>query len=132
MRKLIVLSWLALGSLALCGGGWAMSRHVATAAGNTVKGDTVQADTAQADLASLPPAEDLPLAVGRVVMVNRTTGRITIDHGPIARLALQPEVDVFYAADPAMLTGLSPGDKIRFEARRTTHHFVITRLENAI
>ncbi|HTR85704.1 MAG TPA: copper-binding protein [Reyranella sp.] len=121
MRKLIVLSWLALGSLVVCGGGWAMSRHAMTAVGDTV----------QADLANLPPTEELPLAKGRIIAVDQKAGRVTLDHGPVVRLALQPEIDVFYVADPASLTGLSPGDKIRFEARRTTHHYVITRLENA-
>src|ERR1700761_2024974 len=124
IRKLIVVSGLALVSLAVCGGGWAESRHVAAPA----------ADTVPVEVASLPTAagNDFPLASGRVVMANPKTGRVTIDHGSIAPLALRPAGDVFYVADPAMLTGLSPGDKVRFEARRTTHHFVITRLENAI
>jgi Cu(I)/Ag(I) efflux system periplasmic protein CusF len=121
MRKTIIIaSWLVFGSLLLGGGGWAASGLQAPASSGTVL----------ADVASLPPAQDLPLAKGRVLAVDPDSGRVTIDHGPIARLALQPMVDVFYIADPDMLTGLSAGDKIRFEARRDKHRFIITRVEN--
>ena len=122
MRKMItIVSWMVLGSLVVCGGGWAASRIPASATSVTVP----------ADLAGLAPEQEFPLAKGRIVAVDPDSGRVTIDHGPIPRLALQRMVDVFYVTDPDMVAALSAGDKIRFEAKRDKHRFIITRVENA-
>ncbi len=37
---------------------------------------------------------------------------------------------IFKVADPAMLTGLTPGDRIRFKVDRAGDGFVVTRIEN--
>lgn len=39
---------------------------------------------------------------------------------------------IFKVRDPAMLTGLTPGDSIRFKVERAESGFVITRIENAL
>lgn len=39
---------------------------------------------------------------------------------------------IFRVGDPAMLIGLTPGDKIRFKVEREKDGFVVTRIENAI
>jgi len=118
---MIAIPWLVLCLLMIGGGGWAASGLEKAAPSITVP----------ADIASLPPVQEFPLAKGRILAVDQDTGRVTIDHGPIARLALQRMVSVFYVNDPDVLTGLSAGDKIRFDARRDKHRFVITRVENA-
>lgn len=38
---------------------------------------------------------------------------------------------VFRVKDAAMLTALTPGDKIRFEVRRDNGGYVITKIENS-
>ncbi len=70
------------------------------------------------------------LSVGRVVKVEADTGRITIEHRPIWYLYMESMTMIFKVADPAMLTGLTPGDRIRFKVDRAGDGFVVTRIEN--
>lgn len=77
----------------------------------------------------VPPSDEL-LASGRVVAVDPVAGRITLDYRP---LPLLPEggVRIFTVEDPAVLKGLRPGDRVRFEVERDGRRFVVTRLENS-
>jgi Cu/Ag efflux protein CusF len=75
-------------------------------------------------------ADDTPLASGRVVAIDFAAGKITLDYRP---LPLLPEggVRIFSVEDPAILKGLSAGDRVRFEVERDGRRFVLTHLENS-
>jgi Cu/Ag efflux protein CusF len=81
--------------------------------------------------ASLAPITEEPLAAGEIVAVDRQDGRLTVAHRGIGRFYLEPGTRIFRVEDPVALTGLTPGDKIRFDVERDGKAFVITRLENS-
>lgn len=74
--------------------------------------------------------DDTPLATGRVVAIDPAAGKITLDYRP---LPLLPEggVRVFSVEDPAILKGLSAGDRVRFEVERDGRRYVLRHLENS-
>jgi Cu/Ag efflux protein CusF len=74
-------------------------------------------------------SEHVP-AIGRVVKVDADAGKITIEHKPIWRFYMEAMTMIFKVSDPAMLTGLTPGDRIRFKVERTSDGFVVTWIEN--
>lgn len=76
----------------------------------------------------VPPSG--PLASGRVVAVDRTAGKITIEYPPIPQLLLEGGTRKFAVQDAALLTNLAPGDKVRFEVEREGRNFVIGRIVN--
>ncbi len=71
------------------------------------------------------------LAEGEVRRVDHAQGRLTLRHGPIEALGMPPMTMVFRVQDPAMLEGLKPGDRVRFEAQRFNGAYTITRLEKS-
>lgn len=76
-------------------------------------------------------ATDRVLSAGRVIKVDADGRKITIEHKPIQHLYMESMTMIFRVKDPAMLFGLTPGDKIRFKAERDDEGFVITRIENS-
>ncbi len=72
-----------------------------------------------------------PLATGRVVAVDRTTGRITLEYRPIPQLFLDGGTRIFRVREPASLEGLGPGDKVRFEVELDARAYTITRILNS-
>lgn len=70
------------------------------------------------------------LSAGRVVKVDADAGKITIEHRPIWRLYMESMTMIFKVRDAATLTGLTPGDRIRFKVERAGDGFVVTRIEN--
>ena len=79
---------------------------------------------------SVEAPKDGPLASARVVAVDAAAGRIVLDYRP---LPLLPEggVRAFTVEDPAVLTGMSAGDRVRFDVEREGRGYVVTRLENS-
>jgi Cu/Ag efflux protein CusF len=53
-----------------------------------------------------------------------------IEHRPITHLYMESMTMNFRVKDPAMLTALTPGDKIRFEVERDNDEVIITKIEN--
>ncbi len=80
---------------------------------------------------SVQPAPSTPLAAGRVVAVDRTAGKITLDYPPIPQLLLEGGTRNFTVQDAAVLTGLTPGDKVRFEVEREGRGFIVKRIVNS-
>jgi Cu/Ag efflux protein CusF len=74
---------------------------------------------------------DMPLATGNVVAVDRANGRITLDYRPIPELFLEGGTRIFAVEDPSSLTGLTPGDKIRFGIEHEHGAYVVTRIANS-
>ena len=68
---------------------------------------------------------------GEVTKINPSAGKITLKHGPIANLDMGAMQMVFRVADPAMLSAVSVGDKVVFEADRVNGAITIIKMEKA-
>lgn len=66
-------------------------------------------------------------ASGEVRRVDATEGKVTIKHGAIPALDL-PAMSLVYRADPTLLQGIKPGDKITFSAKREGDRYVVTKI----
>lgn len=71
------------------------------------------------------------MADGEVKKVDKGTGKITIKHGPLAKLDMPAMTMVFRVADPKMLEQVKPGDKIKFEADKVNGALTVVTLEPA-
>jgi Cu(I)/Ag(I) efflux system periplasmic protein CusF len=78
---------------------------------------------------ALPAWAQAPLADGEVRRVNKRTKEITLKHGPIPSLAMEPMTMAFPVKDPAMLDRVKAGDKVKFTAEMVKKEAVITRIE---
>lgn len=74
---------------------------------------------------------DEPLASARVVAVDRVAGRITLDFRPIPQLFLEGGIRIFRVEDPALLKGVSAGDKVRFEVELNDRTYTVTRIKHS-
>ncbi|MDP1840345.1 MAG: copper-binding protein [Reyranella sp.] len=79
---------------------------------------------------SVQPVASTPLASGRVVAVDHATGKITLAYAAIPQLLLEGGTRNFAVQDAAALTGLTPGDKVRFEIEREGRSFIVKRIVN--
>lgn len=69
---------------------------------------------------------------GQVVRVNLAEGKVTLNHGPITNLDMDGMSGmVFPVADPTMLTGLKPGDRVVFEADRINGRLTVVKIRKA-
>jgi len=69
-------------------------------------------------------------AYGEVKRVDTHKRTLTISHGPISALNMSAMTMDFYVADPAMLSEVQPGDKVRFEVETDRRgRYVIVDLE---
>jgi len=66
-------------------------------------------------------------ASGEVRRVDTAEGKVTIKHGAISALDL-PAMSLVYRADPTLLQGIKPGDKITFTAKREGDRYVVTKI----
>ena len=128
MRRIVLISWLVLISAALGSGVCAAVVHDRAGHGRAAAS---QGPNPYRDIASLAPQEVHPLAKGQVVAVDPTNAKITVAHAPIPRFYLERMTQIFPVEDGALLAGLTPGDKIRFDLKRDAKRYVITRIENS-
>uniref|UniRef100_A0A1I7Z576 DUF3471 domain-containing protein n=1 Tax=Steinernema glaseri TaxID=37863 RepID=A0A1I7Z576_9BILA len=66
-------------------------------------------------------------ASGEVRRLDAEAGKITIKHGEISDLEL-PAMTLVYKIDPALLTNIKPGDKVKFTAKRDGGDYVVTKI----
>lgn len=68
---------------------------------------------------------------GEVKKIDELAGKITLKHGPIKSLDMNEDgmTMVFRVQDPAMLKQVKVGDKVQFEAERTTAGITITKMQ---
>jgi len=86
--------------------------------------------TAAALMAISLPSSAQELVEGQVTKVDQSAGKITIKHGPIKNLGMTEGMTmVFRAQDPAMLTQVKAGDKIKFSADRVDGAFTVTKIQ---
>jgi len=69
------------------------------------------------------------LAEGLVKKVDKTQGKLTLKHGPLANLEMPGMTMVFRVQDASWLDRVKPGDTIRFLADRVNGVFTVTTLE---
>lgn len=68
---------------------------------------------------------------GTVTKVDAEQGKLTINHGPIKNLDMDGMTMVFRVAEPAMLTGIKAGDKVRFDADRVNGQITVTKIQKS-
>ncbi|QNP48462.1 copper-binding protein [Diaphorobacter aerolatus] len=92
---------------------------------------THAAESASAPAASPSSAEATQVMTeGEVLRVNLSAGKASIRHGAITNLNMPAMSMVFSFRDPADLTQLKEGDKVRFHVEREQNGaMVITRIE---
>lgn len=66
---------------------------------------------------------------GQVRKVDKTQGKVTLKHGPIANLDMPGMTMVFKVRDPKMLDSLQQGDKVRFAADNVNGALTVTAIE---
>lgn len=96
---------------------------------NTVK--TIRAATLAALLAGSAAATLAQPTEGEVRKVDTAQSKITLKHGEIRNLDMPPMSMVFSVKDPALLTKVKPGDKVRFTAEKIGSVYTVTSLELA-
>lgn len=84
-------------------------------------------------LAALLPAaawaQAATLTQGEVRKVDKSAGKITLQHGEIKNLDMPPMTMVFTAKDPALLDKVKAGDKVTFAAEKDGGQYVVTAIE---
>ena len=66
---------------------------------------------------------------GEVRKIDKSANKITIKHGPLAKLDMPPMTMVFQVKDPSLLDRVKPGDKVKFDAEKVGGAYVVTRIE---
>ena len=74
-------------------------------------------------------ASDIAKADGEVRKVDREAKKLTLRHGPIPNLEMPEMTMVFRLADPKLLDGLEPKQKVRFTAARLEGQLTVTSIE---
>ena len=87
--------------------------------------------TASPPAATASAAEAAAMADGEVRKIDTEASKLTLRHGRIESLDMPGMTMVFKVADPKMLNGLKPGDKLRFSADRIQGAITITAIERA-
>jgi Cu/Ag efflux protein CusF len=71
-------------------------------------------------------------ADGEVRKIDEAAGKITLKHGPIKSLDMDEGMTmVFRVQDPAMLTQVKVGDKVKFDADRVDGKITVTKIQKA-
>ena len=76
-------------------------------------------------------AQEKPSAMadGEIRKVDKDAKKITIKHGPLAKLDMPPMTMVFQVRDEALLGKVKAGDKVKFEAEKVGGAFIVTKIE---
>ena len=72
-----------------------------------------------------------PMSTGEVRKVDKSSGKVTIKHGPIDNLGMPAMTMVFRVKDPAMLDQMKEGDKIKFVAEKVNGAITVIQTEPA-
>ena len=77
------------------------------------------------------PAEAATLTEGEVRKIDKPAGKITLKHGAIKNLDMEPMTMVFRVSDAAMLDQVKVGDKVSFVAEKVGGMLTVTRIAPA-
>ncbi len=86
-----------------------------------------QATTQQGGTKSLDSTA--PMSAGEVKKVDKSSGKVTIKHGPLANLGMPAMTMVFRVKDPAMLDQMKEGDRINFVAEKVNGAITVIQAE---
>jgi Cu/Ag efflux protein CusF len=82
-------------------------------------------------LLAITPAQ-AQMVDGTVTKLDKSAGKITLKHGPIKKLDMDEGMTmVFRAQDPAMLSQVKVGDKVKFEADKINGQITVTKIQKA-
>ncbi|MES2899335.1 MAG: copper-binding protein [Pseudomonadota bacterium] len=70
-----------------------------------------------------------PKSEGEIKKIDKDTGKLTVKHGPLANLDMPAMTMVFKVKDPAMMTQVKTGDKIKFTVEKINGAFIITEMK---
>lgn len=81
--------------------------------------------------AAAPPSQaaSLPWSEGEVRKVDTTAGKLTLRHGEIRNLDMPPMTMVFQVREPAWLSPLKAGDRVRFTADKVNGAYLVMSIE---
>lgn len=68
---------------------------------------------------------------GEIRKIDKSAAKITIKHGPMAKLDMPAMTMVFQVKDKALLDVVKAGDKVRFDAERSGGAYIVTEIETA-
>ncbi|WP_416047305.1 copper-binding protein [Cupriavidus basilensis] len=74
-------------------------------------------------------ASNAAMSEGEVKKIDASAGKLTIKHGPLTNLDMGAMTMVFRVKDPAMLTQVKEGDKIKFVAEKVNGALTVTTLQ---
>ena len=72
-----------------------------------------------------------PMSAGEVKKVDKSSGKVTIKHGPLDNLGMPAMTMAFRVKDPAMLDQMQAGDKIHFVAEKVNGAITVMQAEPA-
>jgi len=73
--------------------------------------------------------QNIGTAEGEVRKIDKATKKVTVRHGPVAGLDMEPMTMVLQVGDETMLDKLKVGDKIKFTVRRGGGAFTLQSFE---
>jgi Cu/Ag efflux protein CusF len=73
-------------------------------------------------------AQGAPRVSGPIEEVDAAQGKLTIDHGPIPNLQMEPMTMVFLVQNQSMLKQVNAGDKVRFTSDRVDGQITVTTI----
>ena len=76
-------------------------------------------------LAQSPQPQRFGPNEGRVLEIDKAAGEITLQHGDLPELSMEPMTMVFVVADPVLLDRVRPGDRVVFKAGLVAGRFAV-------
>jgi Cu(I)/Ag(I) efflux system periplasmic protein CusF len=109
-----------------------IKRLLVSAAAAAMLSHSVYAEDAHHKKSAAEPAQSSDAMVeGEIRKVDKDAKKITIKHGPLAKLDMPAMTMVFQVKDPAMLDRVKAGDKVMFHAEKIDGAFTVTAIEPA-
>ena len=72
------------------------------------------------------------LTDGLVKKVDASASKITIKHGPMKKFDMEDGMTMVYRVkDPAMLSAVKAGDKVKFDAEHVNGQYIVTKIQKA-
>ncbi|MCW3837268.1 copper-binding protein [Sphingomonas canadensis] len=111
MKTLYLAAVLAAASLSACG---------QKAETNAATAETPAATNAGTDMGNMAMPADAKMAksIGTVTAIDKTAGKITLDHQAIPEVNW-PAMTMTFSAKPEILSGIAVGDKVAFDVTVT-------------
>lgn len=81
--------------------------------------------------AALSSAALAEMVEGGVKKVDAAAGKISLKHGPIPKLDMGEMTMVYQVKDPALLSGIKAGDKVKFDAEEVGGKYTVTKIEKS-